>query len=99
MAKKVIGNVTKSPNGDSFYIKVNSDVKLPKDAYLNLENEKSQLEGAKFALTKGWINEEEFEKRTAQIKSYWNDPVQKRDGTTFVRKDSIKYQVTINEKS
>lgn len=95
--RTVLGNVAKSIDGKSFYIKVNEDITLTKGTYLNLENEQSQLAAVDYAATQGWIKEDDVEKRKAQVVSYWNDPVPTKDGTTFVRKESTKYQVTLKK--
>lgn len=102
MAKKrtIIGNVTQSQDGKSFFIKVNDNIELKKGDYLNLENEKSQLSGVDYALAQGWIKDEnEAEKRREQIKSFWNDPVKTKDGKEFVRSKTTKYQVVVSKET
>ncbi len=99
MAKRkvIVGNVTKSTKDNSFYIKINDDITLRKGDYLNLENEKSQLAAIDYALSQGWVDEAEAEKRRNQTIAYWNDPVPTRDGKSFVRKATTQYQVTVKK--
>lgn len=95
MAKKTvnIGSINKTKEGRR-YIKVRGDHVLKDGQFLNLENEKTQLEQVDFALSKEYITEDKAAERKAQIKSYWNDPV-KTDKGSFVRSESVIYNITV----
>lgn len=97
MAKKKLnlGSVLLKKDG-GHYVKINGNHTLKDGQTLNLENEKTQLAAIEYKLTQGWIDENAASKQREQIRSYWNDPIQTKTGTTFIRNKAIRYQITLS---
>lgn len=81
MAKKSkrlnIGSIYKGLDGKPDVIKISTDVYLKKGQYVNLENEKLELEGIDKAVTAGALEGDYAEELKTKTRARWDSTIEK----------------------